>query len=165
MNWRDIESVIQGDLDAEKVRQRRQELRSASISDGWWNLWEGTISCLSTNVEQLDKKLQNTRILSTGNNLAVLKMDEYHYILQNPAFPQIRLDIKCKSGKSITVTGERCPSAFISQKIHPSRFAFEVDMNYQPYVAGETGGCFSSSQSADLLTDMVAEFFRGVATR
>jgi len=131
MNWRDIESAIQGDLDADKVRQQRASLRSTSISDGWWDLWERTISSLTANAEELDKKLQNSRVLGLGNNLGVVKIDEYHYLLQNPAFPQIKLDLKCKAGKFITVTGEKCPSAFRTQYAHPRRFTFEVDMNYQ----------------------------------
>lgn len=165
MNWRDIETAIQGDLDAEKLRQQRRTLRSESINDGWWELWTDAISCLTADVGELDQKLQNARVLSLGNNLSVVKMDEYHYLLQNPAFPQIGIDLVCNPAKSVTVTGTMCPSASRSQQIHPRRFTFEVDMNYQPYLAGETGRCFSCSQLADMLMNMIAEFFRGVAVR
>jgi hypothetical protein len=164
MGWRDIESVIQGDLDAEKIRLQRESLRSANINDGWWDLWERTISSWTANTEELDKKLKNSRALGLGNDLGIIKMDEYHYILQNPAFPQIKLDVKCKPGKSITVTGEKSPSASRVFAVPARRFTFDVDMNYQPYLAGETQGCFRPSQLADLLTDIVADFFRGMAT-
>jgi hypothetical protein len=165
MNWRNIESVIQGDLDAEKFRQQREILRSTNISDGWLELWERTISCLSANAVELDKKLQSSRILGLGNNLGVMEMDQYHHILQNPAFPRIRLDIHCKPGRSIIISGEKSPSAYQDMKIYPLLFNFEVDRDYRPYLAGENSGCFSPSQLADLLLDKVAEFFRGVATR
>ena len=122
MNWRDIETAIQGDLDAEKLRQQRRTLRSESINDGWWELWTDAISCLTADVGELDQKLQNARVLSLGNNLSVVKMDEYHYLLQNPAFPQIGIDLVCNPAKSVTVTGTMCPSASRSQQIHPRRF-------------------------------------------
>ncbi len=165
MSWRDIETAIQGDLDAEKLRQQRRTLRSESINDGWWELWTDAISCVTADAGELDKKLQNARLLSLGNNLGVVKLDEYHYLVQNPAFPKVSIDLVCKPAKSITVTGTMCQSAFRSQQIHPSRFTFDADMNYQPYLAEETRGCFSSSQLADLVMDQIAEFFRGVASR
>jgi hypothetical protein len=165
MSWRNIESEIQSDLEAEKLRIQKESMRSANISNGWQELWDGAISCLTANAEELDKKLQGARILSVGNNLSLVLRDENHYSFENPAFPLICLHIKCKPGNCITVSGTKEPSAFRSEKIHPLRFTFDVDMNYRPYIAGESRGCYSPARFADLLTDIAADFFREVATR
>lgn len=164
-NWRDIETVIQEDQDAEAMRLQKESLRSRNISNSWKDLWEAVVACLTSNAEELSKKLHNRRIIAIGDDLWVVMRDENHCSFENSVFPQIRLDIRCSPGKSIIVTGEKGYSAFRSEKIEPRRYNFEADRNYQAYLAGEIQGCFNPSQVADSLTGIVAEFFREIATR
>jgi hypothetical protein len=117
------------------------------------------------NADELTKKLRNSRPIWIKDQLILFLAEENHYTLKNNAFPQICLEIRCKPERFITVGGEKCQSAFRSETVGPIKYTFEADRNYQPYIAGENDQFLTPTKWADSVLDIVAEFFREVATR
>jgi hypothetical protein len=165
MSWEDIVAGIESDQQDRNNRLQRVVRRDLAIEKGWKPLWDAAISSLRATIEQLDKKLHDSKVLESANDLSVVPVHDNLYSVQNRAFPMIELKVTCAPGEQISTAGKQYYSALRGGEDTPSQqFRFAVDRDFQACLEGNNG-LLHPSQVADKITEMVANFFRKAASR